>query len=236
MVQRKKPEVRDAILQAAFQLFSQKGYAATMVADIAQEAGVSPGNVYIYFKSKLEILYTIYDPWLRSRVESLEKELAAIGSPRLRIRRLLAVLWREIPAEKNGFLNNIMQAISSTNRSEGYRSTLVRWLEKRVGRMIADALPSGRRTRLEKARIAHVLIMAFDGFAIDRHLHPKAGGIDDLTLDVVAVMLLGDSRVSDPQVRRPAADSQHEASERGVARRKPGNRRGIPGRLRRQET
>ena len=102
--------------------------------------------------------------------------------------------------------------------------------------MIADALPPGRRTRLEKARIAHVLIMAFDGFAIDRHLHPKAGGIDDLTLDVVAVMLLGDSRVSDPQVRRPAADSQHEASERGVARRKPGNRRGIPGRLRRQET
>ena len=43
-----------------------------MVADIAQEAGVSPGNVYIYFQSKLEILYAIYDPWLRARIESLE--------------------------------------------------------------------------------------------------------------------------------------------------------------------
>jgi AcrR family transcriptional regulator len=192
MVQRKKPEVREAILAAGFKLFSRRGYAATMVADIAEEAGVSPGNVYIYFRSKLEILYTIYDPWLRSRLESLEQELVSIRSPRARLRRLLGALWRDIPAEKNGFLNNIMQAISSTDRSEGYRSTLVRWLEKRVGGMIADALPAGRRTRLHEARIAHVLIMAFDGFAIDRHLHPRSAGIDDFTLDVVAGMLLGE--------------------------------------------
>jgi AcrR family transcriptional regulator len=203
MVQRKKPEVREAILAAGFKLFARQGYAATMVADIAEEAGVSPGNVYIYFKSKLEILYTIYDPWLRSRLESLEQELASIRSPRARIRRLLRALWRDIPAEKNGFLNNIMQAISSTDRSEGYRSTLVRWLEMRVGGMIADALPPARRRRLGKASIAHVLIMAFDGFAIDRHLHPRSAGIDDVTLDVFAGMLLGNDGLAD-RFERPA--------------------------------
>jgi AcrR family transcriptional regulator len=193
MAQHKKPEVRDAILQAAFQLFSRRGYAATMVADIAHAAGVSPGNVYIYFASKLEILYTIYDPWLRKRLEALDQELAAIASPRLRLQRLLGALWRDIPAEENGFLNNIMQAISSTDRSEGYRSTLVRWLEKRVSGMIADALPPARREELKRARIAHVLIMAFDGFAIDRHLHPKARALDETTIDVLAAMLLGES-------------------------------------------
>jgi len=73
MVQRKKPEVREAILAAAFRLFARRGYAATMVADIAREAGVSPGNVYIYFRSKLEILYAIYDPWLRARIEADRK-------------------------------------------------------------------------------------------------------------------------------------------------------------------
>ena len=192
MVQRKKPEVRDAILAAAFRLFSRRGYADTMVADIAQEAGVSPGNVYIYFRSKLEILYTIYDPWLKARIETLDHELAALRSPRLRIRRLLVALWREIPSEENGFLNNIMQAISATNPSEGYRSTLVRWLEKRIAGMIADALPPARRARLAKARVAHVLIMAFDGFAIDRHLHPRRIALDDVTIDAVTDMLLGE--------------------------------------------
>jgi AcrR family transcriptional regulator len=192
MVQRKKPQIREAILAAAFRLFASKGYAATMVADIAREAGVSPGNVYIYFRSKLEILYAIYDPWLRARIDALERQLAAVKSPRVRLRQLLIALWREIPAEENGFLNNIMQAISASDPSEGYRTTLVRWLEKRVTVMINDALPTARRRRLSKVRLAHVLIMAFDGFAIDCHLHPRRRGIDDRTIDVLTEMLLGD--------------------------------------------
>ena len=192
MVQRKKPQVREAILAAAFRLFSRQGYAATMVADIAREAGVSPGNVYIYFHSKLEILYAIYDPWLRARIDVLERRLATVRSPRTRLRRLLIALWREIPAEENGFLNNIMQAISASDPSEGYRSTLVRWLEARVTAMIHDALPARRRARFARVRLAHVLIMAFDGFAIDYHLHARRRRIDDRTIDVLTEMLLGE--------------------------------------------
>lgn len=192
MVQRKKPQVREAILAAGFRLFARKGYAATMVADIAREAGVSPGNVYIYFRSKLEILYAIYDPWLRARIDRLERQLARIRSPRARLRRLLVALWREIPAEENGFLNNIMQAISASGPSEGYRSTLVRWLERRLAAMIADALPAARRRRVAKVRLAHVLVMAFDGFAIDFHLHPRRRGIDDRTIEFLIGMLIGE--------------------------------------------
>ena len=192
MAQHKKSEVRDAILAGAFRLFSTHGYAATTLAAIAKSAKVSPGNVYIYFGSKLEILYAIYDPWLRARIERLEQELAAFRSPRNRVRRLLVALWREIPAEENGFLNNIMQAISVTDPSEGYRSTLVQWLEGRVDELILEGLPPARRRRLRKARIAHVLIMAFDGFAIHRHLHPDESPIDDATINAVAAMLIGE--------------------------------------------
>ena len=193
MAQHKKSEVRAAILAGAFRLFSTHGYAATTLAAIAKSAKVSPGNVYIYFGSKLEILYAIYDPWLRARIEKLEAELAAIRSPRNRVRRLLVALWREIPAEENGFLNNIMQAISVTDPNEGYRSTLVQWLEDRVAELILDGLPAARQRRLRKSRIAHVLIMAFDGFAIHRHLHPDESPIDDTTINAVAAMLIGET-------------------------------------------
>jgi AcrR family transcriptional regulator len=192
MAQLKKPEVRQAILDGAFRLFSSRGYAATTLGAIAKSARVSPGNVYIYFGSKLEILYAIYDPWLRARVEALEEELAPIRSPRNRLRRLLSALWREIPAEENGFLNNIMQAISVTDPKEGYRSTLVQWLEERVATLVMEALPPARRGRWRRARLAHVLIMAFDGFAIHRHLHPDKTPIDDATINAVAAMLLGE--------------------------------------------
>ena len=211
MAQRKKPQVRDAILAAAYRLFASRGYASTMVADIAREAGVSPGNVYIYFRSKLEILYAIYDPWLRARIDGLARQLAKVRSPRTRLRRLLIALWRDIPAEENGFLNNIMQAISASGPAEGYRSTLVRWLENRITEMIHDALPASRRARLANVRLAHVLIMAFDGFAIDFHLHPRRRGIDDRTIDFLIEMLIG-GRTVEPRGR--AAYTAVEASKR----------------------
>ncbi len=192
MVQHKKPAVREAILEGAFELFSRQGYAATTLAAIARAADVSQGNVYIYFGSKLEILYALYDPWLRERVERLELELAKIRSPRNRLKRLLVALWRDIPAEENGFLNNIMQAITLTDPEEGYRSTLVQWLEDRLEAILVGALPEARRAGLERARLAHVVIMAFDGFAIHRHLHPEQNPIDDTTIAAIVDMLLGD--------------------------------------------
>jgi AcrR family transcriptional regulator len=215
MVQQKKALVREAILEGAFRLFSKHGYAATTLAAIAKSADVSPGNVYIYFGSKLEILYAIYDPWLRARIRVLEEELSAIRSPRSRLKRLLVALWRDIPAEENGFLNNIMQAISATDPSEGYRSTLVQWLEGRIAKLLMESLPPERRVRLRKARLAHVIIMAFDGFAIHRHLHPRENPIDDATIDAVASMLTGaapgrtsSNGVKVPSRPRESADRQ----------------------------
>jgi AcrR family transcriptional regulator len=192
MVQRKKPEVRDAILKEAYRLFSTRGYAETTLAEVAKAAEVSSGNVYIYFGSKLEILYTIYEPWLRSRIETLEQELAQIKSPRKRLKRLLTTLWRDVPAEENGFLNNIIQAVSASNPAEGYRSELIEWLEQRVGAIVMGALPPERRTRLRKARIAHLCILAFDGFAIYRHLHPDEQSIDDEAINAFVSILLGE--------------------------------------------
>ncbi len=48
---------REAILRAAIRVFAHNGYFNSKVADIASEAGVADGTVYLYFKSKEEILH-----------------------------------------------------------------------------------------------------------------------------------------------------------------------------------
>ena len=45
----------DAILDAARAVFSREGYAASSVDDVAAEAGIGKGTVYLYFKSKEEL-------------------------------------------------------------------------------------------------------------------------------------------------------------------------------------
>ena len=191
MGQVKKPEVRDAILKTALQLFSKKGYARTTLEDIARGSGVSTANVYVYFRSKLEILYAIYDPWMRERLNSLENRMTALQSPKEKLRLLLTTLWRDMPAEKHGFVNNIMQAISSATPRDRYRPTLLKWMEQHLERMLRQALPPARRRRLEGARLAHLLVMAFNGYIIYHHINPRAP-VDAATVNAVCAMFLGE--------------------------------------------
>ena len=58
---------QDEILQAACRIFARLGYSATNVEDIAKEAGMAKGTVYLYFKSKEEIFAAV----LARDVESL---------------------------------------------------------------------------------------------------------------------------------------------------------------------
>src|SRR5271155_227040 len=64
----KKSDKRSAILAAAFDLFSRRGYGATTMADIARAANTTVANLYVYFPSKLVILYEVYNPWLANQI------------------------------------------------------------------------------------------------------------------------------------------------------------------------
>jgi AcrR family transcriptional regulator len=56
----RKPNLREAILTAAEELFSNNGFNAVSVRDIAQAAGANPGSVTYHFKSKDGLLLEIY--------------------------------------------------------------------------------------------------------------------------------------------------------------------------------
>lgn len=193
MAQRKKAAVRAAILESAFELFSEKGYTGATVPQIASRANVSTANVYVYFRSKLEIVFAIYEPWLRARFETLEGELARIKNPKARLRHAVTTLWRDIPAANNGFTTNIMQAISAGSAEQGYESNLIKWSETKVGEMMKGALADAGVSPLDFEQLAHIMFMAFDGFSINFHLNPWAACSDE-TIDVFCDLLLRGAR------------------------------------------
>jgi len=190
MAQVKKPQVRDAILAAALRLYRRQTYQGTTLAQIARAAGVSSANLYVYFDSKLDILYAVYEPWIRARLLLLQEKVKRIDAPLERLRLVLRTLWKEIPAEENGFVNNIVQALSTASKGEKYKPDLLHWMEERIAAMIRDALPLKRRAVLDEARIAHMMVMALDGYSIHNHINP-CGVADDATIDVMVKLLLG---------------------------------------------
>jgi len=81
MPQVKKREMRQAILDGSYLLFRKQGYYQTTLRQIAREAGTSLANVYVYFASKYEIVFEIYDPWMTAKITQLEREAARIKHP-----------------------------------------------------------------------------------------------------------------------------------------------------------
>ena len=51
----------EAILRAAIKVFARGGFFNSKVADVAREAGVADGTVYLYFKNKDDILVSIFN-------------------------------------------------------------------------------------------------------------------------------------------------------------------------------
>ena len=212
MGQVKKAHVRDAILVSAKTLFAEHGYYNTSLPRIAAGAGVSTANVYVYFRSKIEILYEIYDPWLRARVDRLADELTRIPSPFGRLRHVLGTFWRDIPAEEGGFGNNIIQAISTFRHGEGYRPTLLHWMEQHLQGLVLACLPPARRRALAGIELGHFLVMAFDGYIVYHHLDPKRP-LDDATLDAVCRMLYGGGPAKVERPRKSAGRRETQRKE-----------------------
>ena len=52
-----KTEVKEKIVQAAIATFSKYGYDKTRMDDIAENANLSKGTIYLYFKSKEKLFY-----------------------------------------------------------------------------------------------------------------------------------------------------------------------------------
>jgi AcrR family transcriptional regulator len=57
---------RSQILDSALKLFSHRGYGATSVRDIAEEAGLSKGNVYHHFPDKESIFRALLDQYFQA--------------------------------------------------------------------------------------------------------------------------------------------------------------------------
>ena len=76
------------ILDAAVAVFAEKGFFSSRVADIADRADVADGTVYLYFKSKDEILMTAINTAFDAFMSLARTELKKLSDPAERLRRL----------------------------------------------------------------------------------------------------------------------------------------------------
>ncbi|MBM3285333.1 MAG: TetR/AcrR family transcriptional regulator [Candidatus Aminicenantes bacterium] len=86
----REPNKHQKILQAAIKVFAAKGFFNSRVSEIAKEANVADGTIYLYFKNKDDILISLFEEEFGKFVEEMRKKMEQERDPLQKIRKFAA--------------------------------------------------------------------------------------------------------------------------------------------------
>jgi AcrR family transcriptional regulator len=121
-------ETRERLLRAAADVFAERGYDGTRVADIAAAAGVSNGALYAHFASKADLLADA----LRTHGRNLLAEMLA-ADPGRPVVELLLLVGRQLTRRRDirGYL--IVEALVAARRDEDVARPMREYVTERTG-------------------------------------------------------------------------------------------------------
>jgi len=91
---RRRKEARPGeILEAALDLFAEKGFAATKLTEVAKRAGVSKGTVYLYYESKEALFKALVKEMVLPHIEQSEHTVDEYEGPTIDLMSGLAQFW-----------------------------------------------------------------------------------------------------------------------------------------------
>ena len=84
-----RTEKRERILAAAERVFARRGFFASRVSEIAKDAGVADGTIYLYFKSKDDLLISLFGTRMKQVNETLRAAIATEKGSTARLRAFI---------------------------------------------------------------------------------------------------------------------------------------------------
>lgn len=72
---------RTRIISAAMKVFAQKGFYNSKVSEVAKEAGVADGTIYLYFRNKDDILICMFEDQMKDIITDMKEELEKEADP-----------------------------------------------------------------------------------------------------------------------------------------------------------
>ena len=134
---------RDAILRAAIDVFAERGYFNAQVADVARAAGIAAGTVYLYFRSKDDLLVSIFEKTMREAIEDGRAVVEPLEDPVDRLAAIARVHLDRMGRDRSLAVVFQVELRQSTKFMERFSSTLLREYLGVIRSIIVDGQKSG---------------------------------------------------------------------------------------------
>ncbi len=184
------PDKPQQIIEAAVRVFARKGYYNSRVSDIAREAGIAAGTIYLYFKTKDDILVTLFRDKMADFVGVLRKAIAGEADAASKIRRLVSLHFRIL--EESPDLAEVVQVELRQGQKffRGASSQEIGAYFALIGSVLEEGVAEGRfRSGLPVKVATQILSGAMDQMATSWVLGKRGYQLVD-TADAVAEIFL----------------------------------------------
>ncbi|HZM91639.1 MAG TPA: TetR/AcrR family transcriptional regulator [Blastocatellia bacterium] len=205
-VTRKANGKYEAILRAAIKVFAGSGFFNSKVADVAREAGVADGTVYLYFKNKDDILASIFNHYMDNALAAGRARLAEINDPIEKLRQIVHAHLEGLGRDRNLAIVFQVELRSSTKFMEQFSATKVTEYLELIREVIAEGQRGGVfRPGLSTTVVAKVLFGALDEMATNWVLSHKRYSLASTADPVLEVFLNGIAREQSGKRERKAS-------------------------------
>ena len=130
-----REEMQRGILDAAMRVFSQRGYHAATIADVAEAAGLGKGTLYLYFKNK----EAIAEATVQNYFARMEEHLMSPGPP-ADLNAFISSLDRamDVPEDQANFIRVFFEVFGPSFASETFAGSVAALFEKLGARYAED--------------------------------------------------------------------------------------------------
>jgi len=183
---------RAAILRAAIDVFAERGYFNAQVADVARAAGIAAGTVYLYFKSKDDLLVSIFERSMRESLAAGRAAVADLADPRERLRRLARGHLAWLGGDRNLAIVFQVELRQSTKFMERFSASHLRDYLGLIREAIADGQRAGLfRDDIRATAAAKMLFGALDEMATNWILSRRRYSLESEADAVVDLFING---------------------------------------------
>jgi TetR/AcrR family fatty acid metabolism transcriptional regulator len=161
-----RADKRAAILRAATDVFAARGFFNAQVADVARAAGVAAGTVYLYFRSKDDLLVSIFERTMRTAIADGRACIAPLSDPIQQLRALARVHLDRLGRDRNLAVVFQVELRQSTKFMERFSATLLREYLGLIRGIVAAGQQSGAfRAGINPTLAAKLLFGGLDEMA-----------------------------------------------------------------------
>ena len=190
---------RKAIQEAVVNLVTRTGTRKVTMDQVAAEAGMSKGCLYIHFRSKKELLESVKTASFKPLGDQVQEVLKGSLSPNQKIESIVYQLFSYFDENRGLFRflleeREIAQSQAMREKNSRYRNFV-----ERIAKVLDDGVATGMFRHMDSKKVASIFIEAMIAMTARRLLEESPGPLDEDVRLLIQVLFQGITLMRDPQ-------------------------------------